>query len=141
MYTARNCKGLKEVCPKELGTRSTWAVRMGRDKRHPTDKAVCITKEWDVECTKVKWGRLCGGAEEKLKTALECDNQVKVVWDEVGFMSICPQAAGGDATQGVQSSGDQETFEQSNWVEAVDYPWSWEDELGFFGAHPEWGVG
>ncbi len=77
----------------------------------------------------------------KLKTALECDNQVEVVWDEVGFMSICPQAAGGDGTHESTSNGDQGAHAASTWVEAVDYPWDWEDELGFFGPLPEWGVG
>ena len=148
MYTTRNCKGLKEACPKHLGTRCTWAVRMGKEKRHPADKAVSITKEWDVDSTKVKWRGLDGDAAGKLKVALECDNQVEVVWDEVGFLCICPQAARGDSTQEGQSSNggecgneDQVSFEQSKWVETEDYPWSVEDELGFFGAHREWGVG
>ncbi len=88
-----------------------------------------------------------------LKAALEHDNQVEVVWEDGGggALRILMRNVQGDATQdvgGVQQSskecssfGDQASLEQSRWVEEEDYPWSLEDELGFFGAHPEWGVG
>ena len=148
MYTTRNCKGLKDACPRQLGTRSTWAMRMGREKRHPTDRAVCIAKEWDVEGIKAKW-KSEEEAVGSLKAALESDVQVEVVWDDEGGLRVRVHTEQvGMATQhaGVQSSnvcslGDQANYEQSSWVEADDYPWSLEDELGFFGAHPEWGVG
>ena len=142
MYTTRNCRGLKEVCPKLLGTRGTWAMRMGRDKRHPTDGHIRITKEWDVECTRVRW-QVGGDAASKLRMALECDNQVEVLWDEVGLLSVWSQAANGEvAAQRGQSKVEAECGEQSKkWVEEDNYPWSLEDEFGFFGAYPERGVG
>ncbi len=55
MYTSRNCRGLKEECPRNMGTRCTWAVRMGKDKRHPTEKSISIVKEWDVAGIRSKW--------------------------------------------------------------------------------------
>ncbi len=121
---------------------------MGKDKRHPADKNISILKEWDVEGIKGQW-KTEEEAARGIKAALERDNVVEVVWEDGSrLVTVKHTSTGGgtaeiderEAACAVLDEGNQ-NHERSNWVEAEDYPWSMEDELGFFGAHPEWGIG
>ncbi len=147
-YTMRNCKGLKERCPGKAETRKAWLLRLGKEKKHPTNPDLAISQEWDVSFLKAGWesehkGKEVAGLRRVMEVNMPC--RVEAVELQGGKskggelqVSVVgwPQHAAEEDEEGVAyDSTDEERY-------AAGGVCGYESERRFFyGAFPNWGVG
>ena len=138
-YTTRNCKGLKDKCTGNTETRKAWLLRLGKDKKHPTNQDLVVTHEWDVSSLKADWERTHKNGEEadKLHWIMGTTRPCRVEADEK-FVSGAKVKTGGEVQVTVLPIQE----------EAEDHYEDWEDDISLSGGYgslaggydAEWGL-
>ncbi len=142
-YTMRNCRGLKEKCPGNTETRRAWLLRLGKEKKHPTNVGMAVTHEWDVSSLKAGW--------ESEHHAKEEDGLVRIMQtvEPCNIDAVEPTEDGGRKKKGdlqvvVSVSLKREVGKHVDLVDSSDdeVEGGYDSESRyFFGAFPNRGVG
>ncbi len=136
---------MKDKCPGKTETRRTWLGRMGKFKRHPTCAQMAIIREWDVSSLKASWEKM---EHRDFARLLEGDRECEIcIVDPVEGAGSKKdiEVVVAKKDKGPTSVDDEDTAEQDGMcieqLHQEDYGVSREEEVFFFGAFPEWGVG